>query len=136
MYNTDKPFMIERIVASFSYLTMGFAGFIWLLLSLFTRSQLRPFLQYHIFQSIFLSISIVLISILLGFIGNFLSIIPIINKIVAQIIFYLNMPFFTGFSIIQLFLYTLVIYLAITSFMGKYSYIPYISEIINKNIGR
>ena len=52
-----KPYMIERIVAALSYFTMGFAGFIWLILGLFTKARLRPFMQYHIFQSIFISIA-------------------------------------------------------------------------------
>ena len=42
--------MIERVVASLSYLTMGMAGFIWLIVSLFTNARLKPFLQYHIFH--------------------------------------------------------------------------------------
>ena len=41
----NKPFMIERIVSSISYLTMGFVGFIYLMIGLITRAQLRPFTQ-------------------------------------------------------------------------------------------
>ena len=48
----EEPFLIEKIVAALSYLTMGMAGFIWLLISLFTKVRLKSFLQYHIFQSI------------------------------------------------------------------------------------
>ena len=47
MQRINKPYMIERLVAGFSYLTMGMAGFIWLIISLFTKAALKPFLQYH-----------------------------------------------------------------------------------------
>lgn len=136
MYNETKPYMIERIVAALSYYTMGMIGFIWLLLGLFTKARLRPFMQYHIFQSIFISIAFVLFSMLVGFASNILGVIPFINKLVAQLIFYFNVPLIAGFSITQIFVYGLLTYLAVTSFMGKYSYIPYVSEIIDMNTGR
>ena len=135
-YYSEKPFMIERIVAALSYITMGFAGFVWLLIGLFTHSHLRPFMQYHIFQSIFIAIAYFLLSILCGFLLNILSFIPFINKLVAQITFLLNAPLIGPYSLIQFVLYTIILYLTITSFMGKYSRIPWISDIINQNIGR
>jgi hypothetical protein len=115
---------------------MGLAGFVYLLLGLFTNARLRPFVQFHIFQSIFISIAFVLISMLFEFIGDFLSWIPFINKIVATITFLLNMPILIHFSIIQLFVYIFMLYLALTSFAGRYSYVPWVSEIIGQNIGR
>jgi len=136
MINETKPYMIERIVAALSYYTMGMIGFIWLLLGLFTKAKLRPFMQYHIFQSIFISIAFVLFSMVVDFLSNILSVIPFINRLVAQIIFYFNVPFIAGFSITQIFIYGLLTYLAVTSFMGKYSYVPYVSEIIDMNTGR
>lgn len=134
--NNSQPFMIERIVAALSYLTMGFAGFIWLILGLFTRANLRHFMQYHIFQSIFISIAFVLLSYIVDFLSNILSFIPLINKLVAQLTFLLNMPFVFDFSIIQVIIYLFLIYLAITAFMGKYSYVPFVSEIIDQNVRR
>ncbi len=136
MADKNKVYMIERIVAALSYYTMGMVGFIWLLLGLFTKANLRPFMQYHIFQSIFISIAFVLLSYLLHFICDILAYIPFINALTAQITFYLNMPLLFGYSIIQILVYGLLTYLAITSFMGKYSYLPYVSEIIDINTGR
>ncbi len=132
----EQPYLIEKIVASLSYLTMGMAGFIWLIIGLFTGGRLKPFLQYHIFQSIFISLAFVVISMFIGWISNFLSIIPIINKITAQITFLLNMPLIFGYSFIQSVIYVFLIYLAVTAFMGRYSYVPWISDIIDQNTGR
>ena len=127
----NKPFMIERIVSSLSYLTMGFVGFIYLMIGLITRAQLRPFTQYHIFQSIFLSIAFYLLNFICGFILNLLSYIPIINKIIAQLVFFLNAPLLLSYSLIQIAIYAVLIYLMVT-----YSRIPFVSDIIDQNIGR
>lgn len=132
----DEPAPIERIIAPLSYLTMGMVGFVWLIIGLFTGARLKHFLQYHIFQSIFISLGFTVIALFLGWISNILSVIPFINKIVAQISFLLNMPLLFEYSFIQILIYGLSIYLAITSFMGKFSYIPWVSDIIDQNISR
>ena len=131
-----KPYMIERIVAALSYLTMGMAGFIWLILGLLTKARLRPFMQYHIFQSIFISIALILIQMLLGILINIISIVPFINTLVLNIVMLLNMPLMFNLSVIQLFVSLLIAYLGITAFFGFYSYIPYVSEIISQNTRR
>ena len=134
MYHHEKPYMIERIVAGLSYLTMGFAGFIWLIIGLIRRSNITKFLQYHIFQSIFISIGYVLLCLIFGFILNMLSMIPILNIVAAQIALFFNMPLIFGYSIIQTAIYILLFYLAITSFMGLYCRVPFISDIIDRNV--
>ena len=131
-----KPYMIERIVAALSYLTMGMAGFIWLILGLLTKARLRPFMQYHIFQSIFISIALILIQMLLGILINIISIVPFVNTLVLNIVMLLNMPLLFNLSIIQMLVSLLIAYLGITAFFGFYSYIPYVSEIISQNTRR
>ena len=130
----NKPFMIERIIASLSYLTVGCVGCAWLIISKFAGLRLTKFLTFHVFQSIFLSIGYVLLSFLITFIVQFLSIIPIVNKITMQVIFLLNMPILVGYSIIQIFIYGIMLYCIITSFAGKYTKIPYVSDIIGYNV--
>ncbi len=134
MYET--PSLIERIIGALTYLTMGMAGFIWLLITLFTGMRLKSFLQYHIFQSIFLSLAFVVISMFIGIISNILGFIPFINRLVAQIAFLLNMQFIFNYSLIQTVIYAFLFYLAIGAFMGRYSYIPWISDIIAQNTTR
>lgn len=133
-FSQNQPAVIEKVIASLSYITFGFVGFFWLLLGIFTKNNLRPYLKYHVFQSIFLSIAYFLAGAFLGFIMNILSIIPIINQLVLQITFYLNAPIIFGFSLIQTIIYAVMIYLVITSFKGQYSYIPWVSEIIEANV--
>ena len=132
----ETPYLIERLIAALSYLTMGMVGFVWLIIGLFTNARLKPFLQYHIFQSIFISLGFAVLSILVGWVSNLLSVIPFINKVVAQINFLLNMPLIFDYSLLQTVIYAFLAYLAITSFMGRFSYIPWISDIIDQNISR
>lgn len=132
----ESPYLIERLIAALSYLTMGMVGFVWLIIGLFTSARLKPFLQYHIFQSIFISLGFAVLSILVDWISNLLSVIPFINKVVAQINFLLNMPLIFDYSLLQTVIYAFLAYLAITSFMGRFSYIPWVSDIIDQNISR
>ena len=132
----NTPYLIERIIASLSYMTMGMVGFIWLIIGLFTKASLKPFLKYHIFQSIFISLGFAVLSIFVGWVSNILSFIPFINKLVAQINFLLNMPLIFDYSILQTVIYVFLIYLAVASFAGKFSYIPWISDIIDQNVER
>lgn len=133
-YSQQEPLLMEKIIASLSYITFGFVGFIWLILAIFTKNNLRPYLKYHIFQSIFISIGYFLLSKFIELIMNILSIIPLVNQLVLQVTFYLNAPLLLGFSLIQVVIYAIILYLVITSFQGQYSYLPWISEIIKTNV--
>lgn len=130
----NTPYMIERIIAALTYLTMGMVGFIWLIIGLFTKARLKPFLQYHIFQSIFISLAFAVLSIFISWLSNILSFIPLINRLVAQITFLLNMPLIFDYSLLQSVIYIFIIYLAVTAFIGRFSYIPWVSDIIDQNI--
>lgn len=133
-YSQNQPMMMEKLIAAFTYITFGFVGFIWLLIGLFTKSNLRPYLKYHIFQSIFISIAYFLFCAILDLVMKILSIIPIVNQLILQFTFYLNAPFFFGFSLIECVIYIIIAYLVVTSFQGKYSYLPWISDIVKANV--
>lgn len=130
----ENPYMIERIVSALSYLTSGVIGFIWLILGVLTKSSLRPFMKYHIFQSIFLAMGYYLLLIILEQVSVIINFIPVVRNIFSMITFPFVIPIIFGLSVIQILIYTLLFYLAVTSFMGRYSYIPWISEIIKKNV--
>lgn len=129
-----EPVLLEKIIAALSYLTAGKIGFIWLLIALFTKQNLKPFLKYHIFQSIFIVIGFFLLSFLINALGNILSFIPVLNIVVMHISYLLGAPLISHFSLIDLVVYSIVFYLTITSFMGQYSYLPWVSDIIKANV--
>ena len=130
---SKNPYPIERILSAATYLTAGGAGFVWLIIAAFMRKQVTTFLMYHIMQSIFLSIAYFLISILGELVFVILYKVPLINTLP----YLLNMPipFVLELSIIQIFTTTIILYLAITSALGYYSYLPYVSDIIKGNTG-
>ncbi len=134
LQNFNEPYPIEKIIASATYLTAGFAGFIWLIIAAIAKKSVRPFLMYHIMQSIFLSILFYLISILGQMVYVILYRIPIINAIP----YFINMPIpiLFGLSVIQVCTTAVILYLAVTAFMGMYSYIPWVSDIIKGNTNR
>ena len=125
---------LEKIIAALSYLTSGLVGFIWLILGAILKLGIRPFLLYHIYQSIFLSVLFFIVQLGLKIILDILSAIPLIGQLVSTLTFLFTTSIFGGFSIINLALLSIVIYLTITSLMGKYSYLPWVSNIIRANL--
>ncbi len=125
---------IEKIISAASYLTAGGAGFIWLIIAALLKKHVTPFLLYHILQSIFLSIAYFLLATFAELVYVILYRIPLINAIP----YFINMPipFFMGLSIVQTITTAIILYLAITAGMGLYSYFPWVSDIINVNMGR
>lgn len=138
MQNKSVIYPIEKIVAVLSYFTFGIVGFLYIIISLIIKQGLRPFIRYHIFMSIFLSLLIYVISMVLIGIINISGFIPYVNAIVGTITFifqkeFLNLGIF-HFSIISLFVTGLYMYLSVGAILGKYSYLPWITDIINTNI--
>lgn len=133
MQTSKNPYPIERILSVASYLTAGGVGFVWLIIAAFMRKQVTPFLMYHIMQSIFISILFYLLSVLGGLLLVIIYKIPLINLI--PVILNAPLAIFFNLSILQIFTTTIILYLAITSGMGYYSYLPWISDIIKGNTG-
>ncbi len=134
MQPSRQIYPIERILSAATYLTAGGVGFIWLIIAAVMRKHVTPFLMYHILQSIFLSILYFLIATFAELIYVILYRIPIINAIPYLI--NMPLPFVFGLSIVQTITTAIILYLAITAGMGLYSYIPWVSDIININTGR
>ena len=111
-------------------MTAGMAGFVWYIIAVLIKRLPTQFLMYHIFQSIFLSIAYFLFFELLKMVSR----IPFLNIIPAMLSYPISM--FYNLSILQILTSSLLIYLVITSFLGMYSYVPYVSNIINSNIGK
>lgn len=132
------PTIPERIIAVLSYITSGIVGIIWLLIGALVKSNLKPFLKYHIMQSIFLMLLYYLIAHLLIFILNILAYVPFFNAIISTLNFFLNVslvhigPF--HMSIINIFIFLFIIYLSIGTLKGKYVYVPWVSNVIKGNI--
>ena len=134
MQQSNDVYPIERLISALTYLTAGGVGFVWLIIAAIFKKKVSPFIMYHIMQSIFLAIAYFLLTTLCELVYVILYRIPLVNAIP----YFVNMPlpFLFGLSIVQALTTVVIIYLAVTAFMGVYSYIPWVSDIINQNTGR
>ena len=130
--------IIERVISAATYLTAGMVGFVWLIVAAVCKKRPTQFIMYHTFQSIFLYIAYFLFFELYKLVFIIIAKIPIFNTIMFMFNNLINspLPLLYGLSLLQAFTSAVIIYLAITSFMGQYSYIPWVSDIINTNTGR
>lgn len=135
--NQSFPSLLERLIAILNYITFGIVGFGWLILVAIRKVRLTPFLQYHIFQSFFLVMLYWLVSVFVSLIAQILSFIPFIRELVLKILFFFNVPIiFNQFSIVTATVCIIIFYLCFTSMQGRFSYIPWVSDIIGRNIRR
>ena len=126
----------DRIVSAGSYITGGLIGVIWQVICAVRRKAVSRFLIFNIFQSVFLSLFIFILNLLLSFTVRLLIMIPIINKITNMVILTLFSPVYYGWSIIGFIILTIYVYLSLCSLAGKYPYLPWVSKIITDNINR
>lgn len=132
----ERITVLERLIAGLSYLTYGWIGAIWFVIMYLMKKDVSMFLKYHIVQAVFLFFGLFVIQLLLGLLMQIFNVIPFLNVAARQAYYLLNMPVFMNYSVIQLFIYTLQLYLVITALMGLYSFIPKISDIISEITGR
>lgn len=131
----DSIGIFDRIISFLSYITAGWGGMIVLVVMYFRKKTPSHFLRYNAMQSIFISLLYFIIAMGLGLILKFLSYIPFINYLVAQIAFFFNRPLLLDYSLIQLFTTCLIAYLAIFSLLGIYPRVYWISKnIIDRNV--
>lgn len=131
----DSIGILDRIISFLSYITAGWGGMIMLVVMYFRKKTPSHFLRYNAMQSIFISLLYFIIAMGLGLILKFLSYIPFINYLVAQITFFFNRPLLLDYSLIQLFTTCLIAYLAISSLLGIYPRVYWISKnIIDRNV--
>ena len=125
--------MMEKLVAAASYV-FPLVGFIFIIIAALMKKDMKPFLRYHIFQSIFIAFALWVIITGLGFAMHLLSYIPFVKNLVSILTFFLNMPLFLGFSVVTFAYFLFVVYLIIGVLRGSDSYVPWVSDIIKANL--
>lgn len=119
----------ERVVAGFSYLSLGIIGLIYYLLS--GHNNHSMFFRFHFYQSILAGLVIILlgwaISGLTNVIGGLLSLVPGAPlesvSMVAGVLY-----------LIQRLLFIVLLYGAIFAFLGKLCEIPGISKLVRMQL--
>ena len=121
---------IDRLVSCLSYLTAGWAGLIYCVVLFFRKKTLSHFLRYNIFQSIFFSLFYFILCAVLGFICDLLLHVPFLNYLISQFYLIFNKPVFFAYSIIQILVMGLFLYMAVFSLFGKYPRVYWVSSRI------
>lgn len=130
-YKTPSP--IEKIIAILSYI-FPLIGFVVIIITALMKKDMKSFLKYHIFQSIFIAFALWLIISGLTLAMNMVSYVPILKNIVGIITFFLNTPLLLGFSVVTFVYFIFVLYLIIGVLRGSDSYVPWVSNVIKANL--
>lgn len=126
----------DRVVSVLSYYTFGIFSIIWIIFANVTKKRISPFLSFNLYQSIFVSVCLAVVSLIYSIAINFISVIPFIGNLAKSFdLFFNQTPLYFTFSISGLLVTILATYLAIMSLLGKKPYLPVISDIITSNFG-
>lgn len=132
---SNAPSIWDRFVSITTYFTFGTTGVIWLIASyLIFKKPMSPFVAYHVYQSIFISILLYVIGMFLSIAFNLTANIPLIGGVVKFLNLYLfNLPIFYTFSLVHFIIFIIIVYLSLGALLGKLSYFPFISDVIRSN---
>ncbi len=128
--------IIDRIVSVLSYYTFGIFSIIWIIFANVTKRRISSYLSFNLYQAIFVSVFLAVISLIYSIAINFISVIPFIGNLAKSFdLFFNQTPLYFTFSISGLLVTILTTYLAIMSLLGKKPYLPVVSDIITSNFG-
>lgn len=131
-----SPTFQDRIISLLAYFTFGIFSIIWIIFANMTKKTMSTFLSFNLYQAIFISVVLAVISYIYSIAINILSVVPFINNIARWFdVFFNQTPLYFTFTISGLLVTILVVYLSIMSLLGKKAYIPVVSDIISSNFG-
>jgi uncharacterized membrane protein len=130
---SSQPSTTERVIGGLCYLTFGLLGLLYIIIS--GRSSQSPFFRFHFLQSIVLGIIGLLLSwtaqVFMSLMGGLLSMLAgAIGPAAMQIAFGLNI----AFDAITKACFLLLIYGMLFAFLGKYAEIPFISNLVRRQM--
>lgn len=139
-HNSTKILPIEKILSVLSYISMGIAGLIWIIIAYFRKQNLRFFLMYNIAQSMVISIFLALIKIGLDIILSVIAKIPFVDYIAAVIYFLLSFKVIRiyglniSFTLLELLVILLIGYIITGVVLGRIFYIPFLTDLMNRTM--
>ena len=128
--------LCDRMVSILAYFTFGMFSLIWIIFANLTKKRISPFLSFNLYQAIFVSVILFIISYLYNIAINLISAIPFVGKMANSFnLFFNETPLFFTFTISGFLVTILVFYFSIMSLFGKRPYLPVISEMVKDNFG-
>lgn len=137
-HNSHSILPIEKIISAFSYITMGIVGFVWIILAYVLKKRLKYFLMYNIVQSMIIAIFLAIFKLAVDIVLSIISLIPFIDFIAALLNIVISFKILTipflhmSFTLIELFIYCLLIYIIWGITNGRIFYIPFLTGIMQK----
>lgn len=131
-----KQSLSDNLLSFIFYYTFGIFALVLLIFCSVTKKQTSDFLRFHIYQSLFIAVILACISSIYSFLLNLILNFPIeivfLKKALLSFDLFLNRtPIFFTFSLTGLVVFLVVSYLAIFALLGKKSYLPYISDVVD-----
>lgn len=138
-FNTHKSnsiTLVERLVCALTYFSFMFVGLVWLIFCKLTKRRIPSVVNFHIYQSCLISVILYLITLVCEISFGFMVGLPYIGGFVKKfLIFVAGTPIYFSFTLVHFIVFVIISYLAIFAFFGKYSYFPYVSDMVKSNLG-
>ncbi len=131
--NYGRPTALERVIGGICYLTLGLAGLLFIIIS--GRRGQSQFFRFHFLQSIVVGIIILLVGwtsgVLLSIVAGLLGMLsPVLGGNGPAVTAWIGW----GVDLVLKALNLLVLYGMIWAFLGKYAEIPFISDIVRRQM--
>ena len=132
-----NPTLSDRIISVLAYATFGIFSIVWIIIANILRKTMSSYLSFNLYQAIFLSVGLAVVSLLYSIAINFLVVVPFLGGLAKAFdIFFNRTPIYFTYTISGLIVTLLVIYLSIFCVIGKKPYVPLVSDIIKANFGQ
>ena len=126
----------DRLISALAYFSFGFFSIVWIIFANVMNKRISNFLQFNLYQAIFISVVLCIVSLLYDIAIGFLNMIPFIGKFFNSFNLFFNAtPMFFGFTITGLLVFLFIAVLSLSSLLGIKPKIPGISNIIVSNFG-
>ncbi len=131
-----KTAISDRLISILFYFTFGMFSLIWLIFSNVAKIRITPFVNFNIYQSIFISVIFAALSCIYSIFYDLILKIPFIGTLLYKInLFFFETPMFFTFTLSGLLITLLMLYISAMLLIGKRPYLPIISDIIKMNFG-
>ena len=133
-----KILRTEKIVSVLSYVTMGIIGLIWIIIAHFMNRKIKYFLLYNIVQSMIISIILAIFKLLTDILLLLVSKIHFLDFLAAIVNLLISVKIVRfqtiglSFSLIELLVFLLLVYICIGIFFGRIFYIPFLTDFMQK----
>lgn len=126
----------DRLISMLFYYTFGMFGLIWLIWANVTKNRITRFVNFNIYQAIFLSVVFAVISYIYSILYDLIIKIPFLGNLLYKFnLFFFETPLFFTFTLSGLIITLFLLYIFAMLFVGRIPFLPIISNIVKTNFG-